>query len=86
VIVGSGILEEMCREILDGFGDAKLGEWTDDRPQAFHLRRRLTSEEEKRVGPVLDCRGTNEGVSRLEKIAPLLPTFAMRFAEQEISK
>lgn len=72
--------------MLEGFGDADLGEWTQDRTLAFHLRRRLSVEEQKRVGAVIDCRGTSEGKERLERIAVYLPRPALELAKEELNE
>lgn len=61
-----------------------LGEWTEDRPRAFHLRRRLSWDEEMRVGPALDCRNGDEGAKRLKAIAAFLPMPAIAMAQEEI--
>jgi len=59
-------LELYARRMLDGVGDASLGEWVErDRitPRGWavvHVRRRLTPAEADRVGPVRDIRGTPE--------------------------
>jgi hypothetical protein len=71
--VGSEVLEAMAREILDGFGDAGLGEWTEDRPKAFHIRRRLTPREQERVGDAVDIRGSAEEKSRMAILLYDLP-------------
>jgi hypothetical protein len=75
----------MAYEMLDGFGDISLGEWTQDRPLAFHLRRRLSGEEEKRVGAAIDCRNTEEGKKRFEEIKNMLPPQAIYLAKLELS-
>ena len=76
----------MCLEILEGFGDASAGEWTEDRPRAFHLRRRLSEKEQERVGQALDCRNTEEGIVRFERIANLLPPPAVFLAREELKE
>jgi hypothetical protein len=58
------VREEVARDVLGGFGDATLGEWTEDRRTAFHLRRRLSAYEQKRVGDAADLRGTEEARKR----------------------
>jgi hypothetical protein len=83
-MVSSSILEAMAREILDGFGDAKAGEWIEDRARAFHIRRRLTAKEQELVGEAVDCRTTAEGLARFKKIANALPAEALALAEYEI--
>jgi hypothetical protein len=74
----------MARELLDGFGDAALGEWTEDRPKAFHLRRRLSAEEEKRVGQAIDCRSTVEAQERYDAIKRFLPSQALYLVVEEV--
>ena len=74
----------MAYEMLDGFGDASLGEWTEDRPKAFHLRRRLNAQEEKRVGPAVDCRTTEEGQQRYEAIKNILPPQTLYLVREEV--
>jgi hypothetical protein len=54
--------------ILDGYGDASLGEWEEIGRTAFHLRRRLSAAEQQRVGPVVDIRGTDEAVRRVSRV------------------
>jgi hypothetical protein len=70
--------------MLEGFGDKESGEWTEDRPKAFHLRRRLSATEQERIGQAVDCRGTDEGRSRFEAIVAELPIPALLLADQEL--
>jgi len=49
---------------LSGVGDAQLGEWTNASPRAFHLRRRLSLQEESIIGPAVDIRGDTAEVER----------------------
>jgi hypothetical protein len=74
----------MAYEMLDGFGNATLGEWTEDRPVAFHLRRRLNMNEEKHVGEAIDCRLTAEAQQRYEAIKPMLPPQALYLVKEEV--
>lgn len=60
--------------MLDGYGDATLGEWPEFTGRAFHLRRRLTATEQRQVGDVLDVRGTPEAERRLQVVMRELPT------------
>ena len=78
------VLRHLAYDALAGVGDARLGQWEDDRPIAFHLRRRLSAEEEKLVGPVLDVRGTDEARLRLRQAMEDLPSLAHRFALAEV--
>lgn len=66
-------LERRARAILDGVGDASLGEWLDVRPRALHMRRRLSTAERAIVGDVLDLRGTPEATARLDEIRRAVP-------------
>jgi len=75
---------ELCREILQGFGDVSLGEWIEDRPIAFHIRRRLAVDEAKDIGEPIDFRGTEEGPKRLKEIAAFLPVYAIEMANDEL--
>lgn len=82
-LVNTVPLRAMAYEMLDGFGDAKA-EWTEDRPGAFHLRRRLNAEEDERVGPAVDCRTTEEAQERYDKIKFLLPAPALHLVTEEV--
>lgn len=75
----------MAYEILNGFGDELLGEWTEDRPQAFHVRRRLTEAEAQKIGDAVDLRGTDEGTERFEAIKWVLPVPAIAMALEELN-
>jgi hypothetical protein len=68
---------------LKGVGDPgrQWAEWTG---RAYHLRRRLTPEEEKATGPAVDCRGTGEWGARYYEMAHRLPETAKRLARLEM--
>lgn len=74
----------MAYEVLEGFGDASLGEWTEDRPRAFHVRRRLNAQEQERIGDAIDLRATGEGFARLQDVLPMLPEAAVSMAKEEL--
>lgn len=59
-------------------------QWEQDRPGAYHVRRRLTPEEQALVGDAIDIRGTDEARQRLQRALPLLPPPAIAFAYEEI--
>ena len=59
------IRRKAALKALDGVGSKILGEWHEDSPRAYHVRRRLTLDEQKHVGDVLDLRGTDEARERL---------------------
>lgn len=64
-------VRKLADKVLVGVGDARLGEWEDDRLSsggAFHLRRRLSESEEARVGPVVDVRLTPEAFRRAKAL------------------
>ena len=69
-----GILELQAEVELFGVGNAELGEWRIWSGYAFHIRRRLTSEEAMLVGPVVDVRRTSEARRRLAVVSRFLPT------------
>lgn len=82
--IGREYLESKAREALDGVGDASAGEWIEWTGIAFHLRRRLTTEEATTVGPVVDVRGTEEARRRMKDAWLDLPEVARRIAREEI--
>lgn len=51
---------------------------------AFHIRRRLTFDEQKLIGDAIDCRGTEEGVRRFKAIKDVLPDRAIVLAVEEL--
>lgn len=65
-------LRTFALRALDGVGDRNLGEWDEWTGYAFHIRRRLSVQEQGNVGPVLDVRGTNEAERRLARVLPYL--------------
>jgi hypothetical protein len=70
--VGRDMLRRYAQEALAGVGDESQ-EWEEWTGYAFHLRRRLTSQEDAFVGPVVDVRGTPEGKRRLARLRRILP-------------
>ena len=76
----------MAYEILDGFGDVNLGEWTERGELAFHLRRRLSLQEQKLVGEAIDLRNSEEGVVRLAKANLWMPRQFLPMAAGELGK
>lgn len=63
----------MALESLVGVGDAEAGEWEEWTGRAFHVRRRLSPDEQELVGAVIDIRGTPEVDKRLAPVRHLLP-------------
>ncbi len=68
---------------LAGVGDSRLGEWHEWSGYAYHVRRRLSAEEQLVVGPAVDCRGTDEWQKRYEAMAEFIPKMARRLAQLE---
>jgi hypothetical protein len=71
--LGREALMSRAIRALDPVGDASLGEWHEWTGRAYHIRRRLSSIEELRVGPAVDVRGTPEARWRLARVAPYAP-------------
>jgi len=68
-------LGRLARKELEGVGDPSAGEWEEWTGKAFHLRRRLTADEARTTGPVVDVRGTPEEAARLAPVAHFLPAW-----------
>lgn len=70
---------------LAGVGD-RAHEWAEDTDRAYHVRRRLTPEEQAVIGAVLDLRGTAEGWERFERMRDQLPDLAFRLVLEELGR
>lgn len=73
-------------EALEGVGDPEQ-QWREWTGYAYHVRRRLTPEEEKLTGPAIDCRvgpHAGEWTKRYYAAVRELPEAAKRFAQEEI--
>jgi hypothetical protein len=68
---------------LGGVGDRSRGQWFERGRLAYHVRRRLSEAEEAVVGPVVDCRGTEEWEKRFEALKAVLPSAARLMAWEE---
>lgn len=66
------LLEAEAERQLRGVGDPTLGEWREWTGRAFHIRRRLSATEQRRVGPVVDIRGSAEAQRRAARLGDLL--------------
>jgi hypothetical protein len=53
---------------------------------AFHVRRRLSAAEERRVGPVMDIRGSDEARQRAARLGGLLALAPPEVLAEEIGK
>jgi hypothetical protein len=76
-------LRQHAYDALIGVGDKSV-EFHEFSGYAYHLRRRLTKEEELRVGCVIDLRNTEEALKRFEAIKASLPQQAIRLAMEEM--
>jgi hypothetical protein len=65
---GRAPLEAQAERELADVGDASLGEWREWSGLAFHLRRRLSAAEQRKVGPVADIRQTPEALRRAQSL------------------
>lgn len=63
----------MALAALQGVGSEALGQWEEWTGAAYHVKRRLTAEEQRQVGPALDIRGTVEQLERHEAVRCYLP-------------
>lgn len=66
-------LQQCALTALEGVGDASKGQWEEWTGNAYHIRRRLTDQEQARVGEVEDIRGTEEQERRWLAVRPFLP-------------
>jgi hypothetical protein len=76
-------MKSIAMVALAGVGN-RAHEWTEFSGYAFHLRRRLTVEEQVAVGDAVDLRGTCDATERLEKLRGALPAMAVRMAVEEV--
>jgi hypothetical protein len=71
--LGSKALRELALSALEGVGDEVAGQWEEFTGKAFHIRRRLTLEEQMPIGPAVDVRGTQEALNRINAVRIVLP-------------
>lgn len=72
-MLGSKALREIALMALEGVGDEVAGQWEEYTGRAFHIRRRLTNEEQEPIGPAVDIRGTQEAQNRINAIRIVRP-------------
>lgn len=82
-IVLKTTLHQRALTALTGVGD-RAHEWHQWTGFAYHIRRRLTPQEQAQVGEVRDIRGTPEAQERYDRCAMLLPVAVRRYAREEI--
>lgn len=80
---GSKGLRLLCERVLRGVGSAARGEWHEYTGYSYHLRRRLSAEEERRVGPAVDIRGTDEARRRRARLLSDLPAAIVALLPEE---
>lgn len=66
------MLDKAAREVLAGVGDASKGEWS-EWTGVFHLRRRLSDDEDRAIGAAVDIRGTPEALLRWRAVSDAVP-------------
>lgn len=68
-------LRQCAYRALEGVGDATRGQWEqwNEGEGVFHLRRRLTEEEQAIIGEARDIRDTDEAEKRYRAIRMVLP-------------
>ena len=76
--------EAIALDVLDGYGDSSLGQWREDRPLAFHLRRRLSVLEQAKIGEAVDLRGSGEAQERFVRVKDNIPPAARILALEEL--
>jgi hypothetical protein len=73
VLLGYAELEREALRQLTGVGDATLGEWREWTGRAFHVRRRISTAEQRRSRLVVeDVRRTPEAARRAAALGDLL--------------
>lgn len=82
--LASAVRRRLALQALRGVGLEVL-QWEDDRPTAYHIRRRLTETEQLLTGDVCDLRGKAEGLERFERIKTAIPLMMQQFALEELS-
>jgi hypothetical protein len=83
--LASIVKRRLALQALKGVG-LEAVQWEEDRPMAYHIRRRLTDAESVLVGGVCDLRGSAEGWKRFERIKPLVPEIVHRMAIEELQQ
>lgn len=66
-------LRASALDALRGVGNATLGQWEEWTGRFYHIKRRLTFDEQPKVGNTLDVRGTPEALKRRMAVQRYLP-------------
>lgn len=75
--------KKLALEALQGVGDESQ-EWHEWTGVCYHIRRRLNADEQKIIGPAIDCRRSGEGRERFERIKDTLHPRARLMALEEL--
>jgi hypothetical protein len=73
IIADKHWLRRCALDALKGVGDRECAQWEDWSGYAYHVKRRLTPEEQEYVGEALDIRGTEEAIKRHAAVMRFLP-------------
>lgn len=65
-------LRRCALDALMGVGDKVRGQWEEWTGQAYHVRRRLSADEQRRVGDAVDIRGSKEAITRRDALGAYL--------------
>lgn len=79
------VMRDHALKELEGVGDEALGQWEERGDVAYHVRRRLTVEEEATIGAACDIRGTPEAQERVSRAWAWLQPSLRRFASEEVA-
>ena len=66
-------LKNRALDALRGIGDETSGQWEEWSGVAYHIKRRLTTKEQRQVGSVVDIRDTPEAIKRHSAVRRYLP-------------
>lgn len=72
-MLGSKILRQYALDALRDVGDEVSGQWEEYTGKTFHIRRRLTLEEQSSIGEAIDIRGTREAMNRINAVCIVVP-------------
>lgn len=67
------LLRRAALNAVKGVGDTTLGQWEEWSGTAYHVRRRLSPDEQSLVGDMVDVRGTEEAIRRHAAVKMYLP-------------
>ena len=66
-------MRELALSAIESVGDETAGQWEEFTGKAFHIRRRLTMEEQESIGEAVDIRGTAEARNRINAVRVVVP-------------